>query len=379
MGVIFNDAMPWMAAHMVVAAYLVGGFMVGSVYAVGMLRGRTDRYHRLGLIIPFTVAAIATPVQMGVGDGLARWVYNNQPTKFAAIEMVTTTSSDVPEVLLGHLNSEGEVVGGIPIPGLASFLSRPEHREVHRRPGPGRGALKTSARANHEVNVVHLAWDVMVGVGTLLFLRTLWWWAAWIFRGEMPRAGGSCGPQACDRGARRGRLEAGWTVSEVGRQPWIVYEKMKARTPPRPHRHRDHLHRRGDPLHGARRDHDPGARQMSRRFRAGGPANEADVPYGPSDPSARLVRRRGRAGGAALMATTAALILFAAITTYAIFGGADFGAASGTPRGWDQARRTTSRGHRPRHRSRPGGQPRVADLHRCCCGPVSRRRTPRSR
>ena len=69
MGVIFNDAMPLMAAHMVVAAYLVGGFMIASVYAVGMLRGRADRYHRLGFIIGFTVAAIATPVQMGVGDG----------------------------------------------------------------------------------------------------------------------------------------------------------------------------------------------------------------------------------------------------------------------------------------------------------------------
>ena len=49
---------------MLVAAYLVGGFLVASVYAVGMLRGRRDRYHRLGFIIPFTVAAIATPVQM---------------------------------------------------------------------------------------------------------------------------------------------------------------------------------------------------------------------------------------------------------------------------------------------------------------------------
>ena len=66
-GVIFNDAMPLMAAHMVVAAYLVGGFLIASVYAVGMLRGRRDRYHRLGFIIAFTVAAIATPVQMGVG------------------------------------------------------------------------------------------------------------------------------------------------------------------------------------------------------------------------------------------------------------------------------------------------------------------------
>ena len=86
--VIFNDAMPLMAAHMVVAAYVVGGFLIASVYAVGMLRGRRDRYHRLGFLIPFTVAAIAIPIQMGVGDSLARWVYNNQPMKFAAIELV---------------------------------------------------------------------------------------------------------------------------------------------------------------------------------------------------------------------------------------------------------------------------------------------------
>ena len=134
-----------MAAHMVVAAYLVGGFMVASVYAVGMLRGRTDRYHRMGFIIGFTVAAIATPVQMGVGDALARWVYNEQPTKFAAIEMVPETSSDVPEVLFGHLNSEGEVVGGIPIPGLASILSDPGTGHVHRHPGTRRDARRGSA------------------------------------------------------------------------------------------------------------------------------------------------------------------------------------------------------------------------------------------
>ena len=105
MKVMFNSAMPLMSAHMVVAAYLVGGFLVASVYATGMLRGRRDRYHRLGFIIGFTVAAIATPVQMGVGDGLARWVYEQQPAKFASIEMVPQTESDVPEVLFGHLNS----------------------------------------------------------------------------------------------------------------------------------------------------------------------------------------------------------------------------------------------------------------------------------
>src|SRR5262245_52818620 len=89
--VIFNDAMPLQTAHMIIAAYLVGGFLVASVYATGMLRGRRDRYHRLGFVIAFSVAAVATPVQMVVGDTLARWVYDNQPEKFAAIEMVPKT------------------------------------------------------------------------------------------------------------------------------------------------------------------------------------------------------------------------------------------------------------------------------------------------
>src|SRR4051795_1764849 len=167
-GVIFNKAMPLESAHMLVAAYLVGGFLVASVYAAAMLRGRRDHYHRTAFLIAFTVAAVAAPIQMGVGDALARWVYNEQPVKFAAIEFVPTTSSDVPETLLGHLNENGTVGGGIPIPGLASRLSAPS---------PGRATIVqglTSVPADTrltagQVNIVHLGWDAMVGLGTLLF------------------------------------------------------------------------------------------------------------------------------------------------------------------------------------------------------------------
>ena len=85
---IFNDAMPLMAAHMAVAAYVVGGFLVASVYAVGMLRGRRDRYHRLGFLIPFSVAAVTIPIQMGVGDSLAvAGCTTTSRIKFAAIEL----------------------------------------------------------------------------------------------------------------------------------------------------------------------------------------------------------------------------------------------------------------------------------------------------
>ena len=110
--VIFNDAMPLMAAHMVLAAYVVGGFLIASVYAVGMLRGRRDRYHRLGFLIPFTVGAIAIPIQMGVGDSLARWVYNNQPTKFAAIELVPADRERRPRDAVRALNSDGRSPAG---------------------------------------------------------------------------------------------------------------------------------------------------------------------------------------------------------------------------------------------------------------------------
>ena len=224
--VIFNDSMPWQAAHMVVAAYLVGGFLVASVYATGMLRGRVDRYHRLGFTIAFTVAAIATPIQMGVGDQLARWVYNNQPVKFAAIELVPTTSSDVPETILGRLNEDGTVSGGIPIPGLASWLSDPSTGRS--TVVQGLDTLPEDERPTvRQVNIVHLAWDVMVGLGTLLFLLSVWYAASWIFRRRMPASRLFLWAAAASGFLSVVAMEAGWIVTEVGRQPWIVYEIMK--------------------------------------------------------------------------------------------------------------------------------------------------------
>jgi cytochrome d ubiquinol oxidase subunit I len=224
--VIFNDAMPLMAAHMVIAAYVVGGFLIASVYAVAMLRGRRDRYHRLGFLIPFTVGAIAIPIQMGVGDSLARWVFNNQPVKFAAIELVPETESDVPETLLGTLNADGAISGGIRIPGLASWLSDPSTGKA--TVIQGLDTVPEDERPTiSQVNTVHLAWDVMVGLGTLLFLLSAWYWVCWIFRRDMPRSKLFLRIASCAGIAAIVCMEAGWTVSEVGRQPWIVYNLMQ--------------------------------------------------------------------------------------------------------------------------------------------------------
>jgi cytochrome d ubiquinol oxidase subunit I len=269
---------------MVVAAYLVGGFLIASVYAFGMLRGRRDHYHRLGFIIGFTVAAIATPVQMGVGDGLARWVYSEQPVKFAAIEMVPTTSSDVPETLLGHLNSDGEVTGGIAIPGLASWLSDPS--EGSSTVVQGLDTVPEDERPTiHEVNVVHLAWDVMVGLATLLFLLTLWYWASWVFRRDMPRSKWFLRAASISGFLAVVTMEAGWVVSEVGRQPWIVYDKMKVEDAATANTGVWITFIAVVILYVAL-----GAvtililRRMSRRYRTQAGFTESDVAYGPNEP-----------------------------------------------------------------------------------------------
>src|ERR1700750_1809407 len=106
---------------MILAAYLVTGFLVASVYAVGMLKGRRDRIHRLGLLIPLTVACRATPVQSALGASAARGLAQDQPIKFAGMECVQKTSTDVTEYLYGRCTPNG-VKGGIGIPGFDSFL-----------------------------------------------------------------------------------------------------------------------------------------------------------------------------------------------------------------------------------------------------------------
>jgi cytochrome d ubiquinol oxidase subunit I len=294
--VIFNASMLWQAAHMVVAAYLVGGFLIASVYASGMLRGRRDRYHYLGFIIPFTVGAVAAPIQIGIGDGLARWVYDNQPVKFAAIELVPTTSSDVPETLLGHLNSEGEVVGGLPIPGLASWLSDP---------GTGRATVVQGLDAVppdqrptiRQTNIVHLCWDIMVGFGTALFLLAVWYALSWVFRRRMPqtkwflRAAVVAGPAAVIT------MEAGWVVTEVGRQPWIVYNIMRVEEAVTGNTGVWIMFVAVVILYAV-----VGAttilvlRGMSRRFRRGGGFTDLDSPYGPGELTAAAVRSEEAAG-----------------------------------------------------------------------------------
>jgi cytochrome bd ubiquinol oxidase subunit I len=219
--VIFNPAVPYEVPHMILAAYLVTGFLVASIYAVGMLRGRRDRIHRLGLLIPLTVACIATPIQFAVGDTAARSIAKHQPIKFAAMECVQTTSTDVTEYIGGRCTSSG-IKGGIGIPGLDSFLVgwSTSTRVV------GLDSVPPDDRPPANT-MLHLAFDSMVGICTLLIGLGLWLGIGWWRKKDFPQSRWFLRATAVSGVASVVALECGWIVTEVGRQPWIVYNVMR--------------------------------------------------------------------------------------------------------------------------------------------------------
>jgi cytochrome bd ubiquinol oxidase subunit I len=160
--VFFNASTPYQTAHMVLAAYMVTGFLVAGVYAVGLLRGRRDRYHRLGFGVPFTIAAIAAPLQVMMGDIITRFIAHSQPVKFAAMEYVPRTTRDATE-WVGGILINGRVWFGAGIPSFDSILVgfSPHTRVIGWDSVP-------AAQRPPLVTLIHLSFDLMVGLGFFL-------------------------------------------------------------------------------------------------------------------------------------------------------------------------------------------------------------------
>ncbi len=212
----FNPAVGIQYTHMLLAAYMVSGFLVASVYAVGWLKGRRDRLHRLGFVIPFVLASIAAPLQVLVGDLATRRLIDAQPAKFAAMELLPETEGGAP-LTLGGLLIDGEVVGALEIPNLASFLGTRSWDGVV----PGLDSVPVDEQP--PANVVHIAFQVMVALGSGLLVLAIWFAIAWWRRRDPPtsvwfwRLATGAGVAAIIA------METGWITTEVGRQPWIVY------------------------------------------------------------------------------------------------------------------------------------------------------------
>jgi cytochrome bd ubiquinol oxidase subunit I len=206
--------------HMYVAGYIVAGFLTASVYAWGWLKGRRGRYERVALVVPLTVAALAAPVQIVVGDWAARSVAREQPTKLAAFEGLYETEQGAP-VHLGGWYDGDEIRYGVPLPRLLSLLA------FHDPGARVEGLAEVPAEERPPVNVVRVAFQTMVGIGFLLAGIAAVYLFVFLRRRRLPestwfyRAVVAAGPLSVVA------LIAGWVTTEVGRQPWVVYGHMR--------------------------------------------------------------------------------------------------------------------------------------------------------
>ncbi|GAB3220286.1 cytochrome ubiquinol oxidase subunit I [Algoriphagus aestuariicola] len=214
----FNDAWFTQALHMTLAAFVSTGFAVAGIHAYLMLKGKNIAFHRSAFTIALVFGSVAALLQPISGDLSAKDIAVRQPAKLAAMEAHFQTGESVPLIIGGIPDVEKKEVNyAIEIPGALSFLAHGDFEaEVI-------GLDQFPEEDHPPVLITHIAFQIMVGLGmalvglSLLFLFSTWkkkvWldarWFLWLFVIGTP-----LGFIA---------LEAGWTVTEVGRQPWIIY------------------------------------------------------------------------------------------------------------------------------------------------------------
>jgi cytochrome d ubiquinol oxidase subunit I len=206
--------------HMYLAGYIVTGFVPAAPYAWARLRGRWTRYERTALAIPLAVAALASPVQVLVGDWNGRVVADDQPVKLAAFEGLGATTRGAPVHVLGWYR-DGKVVAGIEIPRLLSLLS------AHDPNATVQGLEAVPVADRPPVNVVRVAFQLMVGIGTLLALLGVVLVLVRWRRGRLPESTWFYRAAVLAAPLSVVALISGWVVTEVGRQPWVVYRVMR--------------------------------------------------------------------------------------------------------------------------------------------------------
>ncbi len=220
----FNRAAFPQALHMTLAAFAATGFAVAGIHAIGLLRDRKSGFHKRAFKIALlfgSVFALLMPLQ---GDSLARRVLVLQPAKFAAMESLFKTSRPAPLVMGGLPDEQSQTVPyGIDIPRVLSFMANRDFESEVK-------GLDAVPKENWPpVAATHLAFNLMVGIGILLGLVGLyslavsWKKPQWLAHPGFLKLVVFCLPMGF------AAIEAGWTVTEVGRQPWIIFGVLKTK------------------------------------------------------------------------------------------------------------------------------------------------------
>ncbi|MBL4855770.1 MAG: cytochrome ubiquinol oxidase subunit I [Idiomarina sp.] len=219
--VVFNPSFPYRLAHMLLAAYLTVAFVVGAVGAWHLLKDKTNAAARKMFSMAMWMALIVAPLQVLVGDFHGLNTQEHQPAKVAAMEGHFHTEARAPLYLFGMPNQEtAEVDYALKVPGLASIILK------HDIDAEVTGLDQYPREDWPPVATVFWAFRIMVGVGMLMVLAGLWSGFQRL-RGKLYdnktllRFSLFMGPMGFVA------VIAGWIVTEVGRQPWVVYGLLR--------------------------------------------------------------------------------------------------------------------------------------------------------
>ena len=218
----FNDAWFSQALHMSVAAFVSTGFAVAGVHALMILRGKNVLFHSKAFKIAAVFGTVAACLQPISGDISAKDVAHRQPAKLAAMEAHFHTERNAPLIIGGIPDTANKRVEyAIKIPGLLSFMTTGDFN------GEVKGLDVIPKEDQPPVAVTHYAFQIMVGLGmamvfiALLYFIALWKKRRWLKSNWLLKLFVIATPMGFIA------LEAGWTVTEVGRQPWIINGVMR--------------------------------------------------------------------------------------------------------------------------------------------------------
>lgn len=245
-GMVFNPSSMQRLTHVIFATWLTGAFLIISISAYYLIRGRHRTFAQASMTIAVIFAAVASLCQSISADSTARGVVKNQPIKLASMEGVYHTVPYTPMNLIGVVDTKQQKVYSLQIPGLLSFLAfhnfekpvtgldkLPSDEFLAAR-NPGKSSQELAAlrpRYWPQISAVFQTYHLMVIVGSMVFagafLSLLLLIKGWLFRTDsffircwlFLLIFSVLGPQICN--------QAGWFTAEMGRQPWIVYNLLK--------------------------------------------------------------------------------------------------------------------------------------------------------
>ncbi|MFC4690345.1 cytochrome ubiquinol oxidase subunit I [Dokdonia genika] len=218
---VFNPSSVDRLTHTWFAAFLAGAFLVLSVHAYYLLKGRYVEISKMAFKIALGVATVFSLMQLVTGHSSADGVAENQPAKLAAMEGHYDKSGPADLYLFGWVDNESQEVTGIKIPGGLSFLIDQDFEA----PVIGLNAFPEEDRPG-QVNAVFQFYHIMIAIGMFFIALTLYacflWWRGTLFTNKWVLKTFVFSVILAQIGN-----QVGWFAAEMGRQPWVVYGHLR--------------------------------------------------------------------------------------------------------------------------------------------------------